>query len=133
VPLVAHDIQGNHVINSKWIRGGCVAAAFFMAAVLFLGAKEIGKVNTLPPYVHKVEHFLYYGIMALLLAHGLGKRWFWIALLAVPLVGALDEWHQFYVPGRGSSAWDWLTDLVGAGVAVFAYRWMRKGRDGVRP
>ena len=118
---------GNQVIKNNWIRGGCIAAALFMAATLFLAAHDIGKVNSVPPLGHKVEHFLYYGAMAFLIASGLGRRWFWIALLFVPLVGALDEWHQFYVPGRNASAIDWLVDTVGTGVAVWGYwRWIRR-------
>ncbi len=107
--------------NGKWIRGGCIAATFFMAATLCFGAHKIAKVNAVPHLLHQVEHFLYYGGMAFLLARGLGRRWFWIALLAVPLVGALDEWHQLYVPGRNSSAWDWAMDAVGTAVAVWGY------------
>jgi VanZ family protein len=107
--------------DSKWIRGGCIAAAFFMAAILLLGAHDIGKINEVPHWFHKVEHFIYYGVMALLLAHGLGRRWFWIALIAVPLVGALDEWHQIYVPSRNASVWDWATDTIAAAVFVYAY------------
>ena len=122
--VVPEREQGkDQLINSKWIRGGCIAAVFFMAAPLFIEAQKIGQVNTLPHLMHKVEHFLYYGTMAFLLARGLGRRWFWLALLIVPLIGALDEWHQFYIPGRNSSAWDFLTDAVGAGVAVCGYWW----------
>lgn len=117
------------MINGKWIRGGCIAAAFFMAATLFLGAHEIGKINSVPHLIHRVEHFLYYGAMAFLLARGLGRRWFWIAPFAVALVGALDEWHQLYVPGRDSSVYDWMTDAAGATVAVFIYRRMASRRE----
>jgi VanZ family protein len=122
------------LINRKWIRGGCIAAVVFMAATLFVEAQKIGQVNTLPHLMHKLEHLFYYGTMAWLLAMGLGRRWFWIALIVVPMIGALDEWHQFFVPGRGSSAWDWATDAVGAAVAVWGYRvWMtrRSNRDEV--
>lgn len=95
-----------------------------MAATLLLGAHQIGRMNLVPHFFHKVEHFFYYAIMAILLAHGLGRRWFWIALVAVPMVGALDEWHQFYVPGRNSSVYDWMADLLGTVVAVYVYsRW----------
>ena len=45
--------------TNRWIRGGCIAAVFFMAAVLFVRANEIGKMNSLPSLAHKVEHFLY--------------------------------------------------------------------------
>jgi len=114
--------------DSKWIRGGCIAAAFFMAAILLLGAHDIGKINEVPHWFHKVEHFIYYGIMALLLAHGLGRRWFWLALIAVSLVGVLDEWHQIYVPRRSASVWDWGVDAVAAAVAVWGYsRWSGTG------
>ena len=119
------------MINSKWIRGGCIAAAIFMAATLFFGAHQIGKMNSVPPLLHKVEHFFYYGGMAYLIARGLGRRWFWIALLAVPLIGALDEWHQLYVPGRNCSVIDWMADVLGTIVAVYAYsRWsgLRQGK-----
>ena len=115
------------MIKSKWIDGGCIAAAFLMATILFFGAHEIGKVNSVPHWFHKVEHFLYYGSMAFLLARGLGRRWFWIALLAVPLVGALDEWHQLYVPGRDASVYDWVAD--GAGTLAFVYAYWRAARS----
>jgi VanZ family protein len=98
-----------------------------MAVALFVGAHEIGKINLVPHFFHKVEHFFYYGAMALLLAHGLGSRWWWTALIVVPMIGALDEWHQLYVPGRNSSAWDWMMDVLGAIVAVYVYyHWIRR-------
>ena len=102
-----------------------------MAATLFFGAQEIGKVNAVPHWVHKVEHSCYYGLMAVLLAYGLGRRWFWIALLAVPVVGAIDEWHQLYVPGRNSSVYDWMADA--AGTLVFVYAYYRLTIRGSRP
>lgn len=104
-----------------WIKGGCIVAALLMAVVLFVNAKEIAKVNSVPSLVHKVEHFLYYGGMAALIAYGLGRRWFWLALLVVPLIGLLDEWHQLAIPGRNGSPIDWMVDVAGAAVAVYAY------------
>ena len=99
-----------------------------MALALFVGAHEVAKINTVPHWFHKVEHFFYFGTMALLLVHGLGRRWFWMALVAVSLVGALDEWHQLYVPGRSSSPWDWATDVLGAAVFVYGY-WKSRTED----
>src|SRR3954468_5881281 len=108
--------------TSSWFRRFCIGAACLMAIIVLVGAQGVGKVNDVPHWFHKVEHFFYFGTMAALLAHGLGQRWFWLALIAVPLFGALDEWHQLYVPGRSSSVWDWATDLAGAAVAVYLYR-----------
>jgi len=107
--------------RAGWFRGACIAAATFMAVTLFVGAEEAGKAHLFPAPWDKVVHFCYYGLMAVLLAHGLGRRWFWIAFVIVPVVGALDEWHQFYVPGRDASVFDWLADLAGAGVGVCGY------------
>jgi len=92
-----------------------------MAVALLAGAHDIGKINDVPHWFHKVEHFFYYGVMTLLLAHGLGRRWFWLALVFVPLVGALDEWHQIYVPRRNASLWDFAVDAIAAAVFVYAY------------
>lgn len=109
------------MIDYKWIRGGCIAVAFFMAATLFLGAEEAGKTHLFPAPWDKLAHFLYYGTMAVLLSHGIGRRWFWLPLVLVPLVAALDEWHQLYTPGRDASVFDWLADGLGTVVAVFVY------------
>jgi VanZ family protein len=108
-------------MSRELIRGGCMAAAFFMAAVLFLAADKAGQVPLLPDLNDKVVHFCYFGVMALLLAHGVGRTWWGIPMLVVPLVGAFDEWHQLYVPGRDGSVWDWVADAVGTSVALYLY------------
>jgi VanZ family protein len=93
-------------------------------------SEEIGKVSLVPAPFDKAEHFVYFGIMAVLLCVGLGLRWFWAVLLVIPLVGALDEWHQYYVPGRDNSVVDWIADAAGALVAVFAcWRIMSRRRE----
>jgi len=98
-----------------------------MAAVLLFDAERIGEINLVPNWLHKVEHFFYYGIMTVLVAHGVGRRFLWIALAVVPFIGALDEWHQYYVPGRNASAIDWMVDSVAALVGTY---WYYKGRQG---
>jgi VanZ family protein len=114
------------VIDSRWFRSACIAGALFMAAVLLFGAERIGEINQVPNWLHKVEHFFYYGIMAVLVAHGVGRRFLWIAIAAAPLVGALDEWHQLYVPGRNSSVYDWMVDAAGTIAAVYGYWRIKK-------
>jgi VanZ family protein len=117
-------------VNSKWIRGGCIAAAFFMAVLLFTAADKAGEIPLLPYLPDKLVHFCYYGVMAILLAHGLGRRWMWIPLAAVPIVGVLDEWHQFYTPGRDASVYDWAADASRTIVAVYGYRWWIRRSEG---
>ena len=98
-----------------------MAVAVVMATILFFAALKIGQVNSVPPLWHKVEHFLYYGAMTLLLAVGYGPRLFWLAPITISLVGALDEWHQYYIPNRNSSVYDWMVDTAGALLAIYVY------------
>ena len=70
----------------------------------------------------KLQHLLAYG--ALGCAVGLwASPVFWkrrpaLALLLTTLVGsaygAIDEFHQYFVPGRDCNVWDWIADTLGA-------------------
>ena len=122
------------VINSKWTRGGCVLAAFFMVVTVFVGAETAAKVPLLPPLFDKVAHFGYYGTMAVLLSHGVGLRWLILPLFLVPIFGAADEWHQSTIVGRDASFWDWMADEAGTVVACYLYwRWQRTRTRNLNP
>lgn len=41
-----------------------------------------------------------------------------VSFLFCSLYGVSDEWHQSFVPGRESSAADWLADSFGAALAM---------------
>ena len=61
--------------------------------------------------------------LTLYLAMGPGRRQALAAAGIVAAYAALDEWHQSWVPGRSASLWDWLADVVGAGLGWSAVRW----------
>ncbi|MEY3896711.1 MAG: hypothetical protein RLZZ214_2231 [Verrucomicrobiota bacterium] len=45
------------------------------------------------------------------------------AVVVVALIGALDEYHQSFTPGRsGNDPFDWLADLLGATAGAFAFK-----------
>lgn len=81
------------------------------------------------PHFDKVIHFGYFMVGSflfttyLLLKHGLGAHA--IIRIATPIVlfafiGALDEYHQTFTPGRsGNDPFDWLADLLGATAGTF--------------
>lgn len=46
----------------------------------------------------------------------------WQALALASLYGAVDEWHQSWVPGRSADAWDWLADTAGASLVLALQR-----------
>ncbi|WP_234553521.1 VanZ family protein [Thermus caliditerrae] len=66
----------------------------------------------LPHPWDKGAHFLAYLFLGLLLRLGLGR--FLPAFLLAALYGALDEWHQSFVPGREAFGLDLLADALGA-------------------
>ncbi len=91
--------------------------------------------------MRKIGHFVGYFILSLLLFRAwratlpqprMGAWWFtWarIAWMMTTLVACLDEWHQAYVPGRGSSVHDVLLDSSAALAAqMIIWYWSRKRR-----
>jgi VanZ family protein len=102
-----------------------LALALCMIATLFAAAEPIGHQTWFPPpYLDKVAHLGYYGLIAMLIDRGFAFRAWWPAVLITATFGALDEWHQYYVPNRSCDLMDWLTDLAAAILAVVVSRWL---------
>ncbi|MEO0018393.1 MAG: hypothetical protein RLZZ522_1676 [Verrucomicrobiota bacterium] len=84
------------------------------------------------PHMDKFCHFGYFlGGGGLFTAYLFCRRpftpsWRTIALVVVltlALVGALDEWHQSFNPGRsGNDPWDWLADVLGATAGFLIFK-----------
>ncbi len=74
------------------------------------------------PYADKIAHFGFYGVMGFLCAmwrreSGSSKRMAaLVALIFVAIVGAVDEVHQHWIPGRSTDVIDWLADASGGGI-----------------
>lgn len=67
----------------------------------------------------KIAHFTMYAILAALLTRHISEatgRWRAAALAIVIAVvfGAVDEWHQRFIPGRSTELADWHADSLGA-------------------
>jgi VanZ family protein len=87
-----------------------------------------------PPIGHfdKVAHFGYFFGGAILLTACLffknpgSPAWRVIipaVVIGLALVGALDEFHQSFVPGRsGNDLADWLADVAGAVAGAFTFK-----------
>jgi VanZ family protein len=87
--------------------------------------------------IDKIEHALYFaaGGMCFLLSLrlvGFARKTTIAIVLTVlfcSIVGALDEWHQTFTPGRsGGDVWDWTADTIGGFIgAIFVLtteRWL---------
>jgi VanZ family protein len=113
-------------VASYW-RWAVVAA--YMAAIF--GASS-GPGPSLPPAhnLDKVLHAGTFGVLSALAAWALTpgrmRSATWQVLLGAWLIstayGALDETHQYFVPGRQADVFDLAADALGALAAAFAIR-----------
>jgi hypothetical protein len=81
----------------------------------------------------KVIHFLIYVVFAIALSRGirnqsrfplLAKHHYIFTIALVSLYGATDEWHQYFVPKRSCSLYDWMADTAG-GITGALFFWLK--------
>lgn len=74
----------------------------------------------------KVAHFSSYAILAALALRATSRPRDWLTAVAVvaavSALGAVDEWHQGFIPSRSVSLADWAADTAGACVGILAVR-----------
>ena len=81
--------------------------------------------SSLFPWSDKVAHFGFYGVMGFLfvlwrreVGTGAAEAVLWAAIFAA-LIGAVDEFHQQWIPGRSMELLDWAADFAGGSVGGF--------------
>ena len=97
------------------LRALCLFAFAFTTLYIFFYDAPPG-----PPqrFGDKVVHAVVYGGMAFMLWLGLAKRWAVGVFLVLLAIGAGDEIHQSFTPGRFADPLDLLADAVGAAVVL---------------
>ena len=69
----------------------------------------------------KLQHFIAYGALGFAIGLWISSA-FWkrrpalallLATLAGSAYGAVDEIHQYFIPGRHCNVWDWIADTIG--------------------
>ena len=83
--------------------------------------------------LRKLAHFSEYACMGILIFSivyqwVMGKKKYLIATLWVFLSAAVDEWHQYFVPGRYASIKDVLLDTCGGICGIVLLTLIIKGR-----
>jgi VanZ family protein len=82
--------------------------------------------------LRKLGHFTEYGVLGLLftgcflpvireyrISGGKGRTLYINCIITVFILAGLDEFHQYFVPGRYASVWDVLLDTFGSAVFCF--------------
>lgn len=73
------------------------------------------------PGIDKVEHAIEYSILGFLFLSCFerrDKKIILIAILIVSLYGVMDEFHQYFVPGRDCSVLDMAADFIGSFIGI---------------
>jgi len=111
-----------------WLRlAGFASCLGLLVLASFLAPEGAAEVAT--PYLRNLAHAPLFGLFALsfLVLSGpqapLRPRSWALAMGLVLVAGFLDEWHQLYVPGRGSDAKDVVTDLLGGLISLLLAAW----------
>ncbi len=103
--------------------------AALWAAVLFLLSELQGSGVGLPSGADKLVHGGLYLILGLSLAWGKARTGFAGPAILLLIIGAgygaLDEWHQSFVPGRDVSAGDWMADTAGVALGLLLFSSVR--------
>jgi VanZ family protein len=81
-------------------------------------------------FMDKVFHFFVFGVLGVLTARGLrnvknrriSDNYLSFTLLICAIYGALDEIHQYFVPGRHFSLGDMIADILGVIVLGLVYK-----------
>lgn len=106
----------------------------WMTTIFILSAQSSLPAPSLFEGQDKLEHFLAYGLLGVLLSRSLMpmkvETWWRILLITAltTLYGISDEYHQSFVPGRDVSALDVLADGVGGFLAAQVLYWWDRSR-----
>ncbi len=130
--------MGGRLVRQRWL--------WWLGVLVWAGVLFILSSDTAPPsgpdfpFMDKVLHCAYFTagsacfLVALFGEAALRINRLRLAaagVLFTAAVGALDEFHQTFTPGRmGNDPWDWLADVtggaLGVAVALTFLRWMRR-------
>jgi VanZ family protein len=114
----------DRLLTTRWL-----LVALYIVVIFALSAQPGLKLPGDFIFKDKVAHALeYFGLslLAFWAARGswpaipAGRR-VWFTLAAIAVLGVSDELFQRTVPGRDSSPFDWMADLVGASIGQIVW------------
>ncbi len=125
------DIKKSYFIRNR-------LPALIWAALIFI-ASSIPRTPKLRVNIFSLDkmiHFVEFGIFGILLLlffsgyRGLSRRSIAVSLFVGIVWAALDEYHQFFVPGRNPSVYDFMADV--AGIFLFQFVFLKNNFSKMR-
>ena len=127
-------------MNKVYSRAAFLLATLSWAGLIFyLSSQPSIDAPALFPGQDKLFHLIVFGILGFLVMgalqashEGYPTRQAWLVALAVMLYGILDEFHQYFVPGRSADVYDVLADAIGGLLGAWAMYYLVRVRVRVR-
>ena len=112
--------------------GPALLALGILFGLFVLGAQPFA-VNLIPSPWDQLAHVAVFAVLACalgLLSGQRGGRMLLFAVAGALFIGALDEWHQMFLPGRHAGWDDLAMDAIGSllGAALLAFARQRVAR-----
>lgn len=129
-------------LNTYTISLVYIPLVLYWITLFVLTTIPVDKMPLLFENQDKIEHFLAYGVLALLLTLALyfqkkfsilRSKAFLFAFIFILAYAAVDELHQLFVPGRICDFYDWLADSIGGSFGIALVYLFLKGRTGEEP
>ncbi|MEQ1600496.1 MAG: VanZ family protein [Methylophilaceae bacterium] len=89
-----------------------------LGGLFILGAQPMA-VGLFQPPVDKFVHVIFFSLLTISLWFGTNRSHLIAVFLSVILIAVLDEWHQYYLPGRSADMLDLSADILAAGAMTF--------------
>ena len=103
---------------NNFIRFTALVLFTAMLLLLFIGGSQPVAVNLFPAPWDKLVHCITFGAMLIIASLAFPKIKPAYLLVIIITIGALDEIHQIYLPGRSPGFDDLAADLAGGLLAV---------------
>jgi VanZ family protein len=109
-----------------------VPSAVYYAFIFFLSSRSF-KVKPEIPFLDKGVHLVEFALLGLFLSLGYFKNLksafvlrAVLTVLSGIILAALDEGHQYFVPGRSTEILDLVADTVGICAGLFVYVYLSR-------
>lgn len=88
-----------------------------LAGLFILGAQPFAAGLFKPP-MDKVVHVIFFSLLTTVLWLGSNCRNLIAVFAVVVMIAILDEWHQYYLPGRSADVYDLIADILAIAIMI---------------